>query len=260
MKRGKYNSMSELDTWWAKEEPVMRALYRDGASRYFAALPGIAGAFAEDGAAEATCIDEGIGHGRLRVAGSGVLLLVEEAVECMQRADVSIVTSHAECGAAGIAYRKAKGLRADESVRQEDVDAYAIERVKDIAARAGIEHRHIPFEQMDRPSGLHIARTVYVDGTGRFQPRGIARLPRGFVVSRRYLGAETTLHDVRLALSIAFGNHGFGSRFTPENPMVLVAIGQSDGGEFSAASLARELESVVREYGERVQIDCWIHE
>lgn len=255
MNTNRQHNTDELNAWWAKDESIMHAVYQDGASRFFAAIPGIAAAFAESGTREATCIDEGILSGEFRIAGSGILLPIEDAAELMRKAGVVVVTSHAECGAAGIAYRRERELATDAPVELAEVDAFAVERAKEIAARAGVEHRHIPFDAMERPSGMHIARVIYVDGTGRFQSKGVLGLPRGFVVSRRYLGAANTLHDVRLAISIALGNHGFGERFTPENPLVIIAIGERGVGEFSTALFIKELEPVISEHGGRVGID-----
>jgi hypothetical protein len=65
---------------------------------------------------------------------------------------------------------------------------------------------------------------------------------------------KTAADEVAVACQIAFGAHGFGDRFTPDNPLIIVPIGNPHRDELSVERLKEELEPVVEQYGDRVLV------
>jgi hypothetical protein len=201
--------------WEAQASVWGRISAAGGFSSYAAALDGASAAFTPTDRS-VRCIDERV-PGGINIAGSGILLEENTLLARLRDAHADGVFSHAECGAAKLYANKA-GLdptRADE---------YGKEFATRIAAKLGVPYRgHLDVS----PSGLHIARAAYYDGTGSFDPTRHAGLPPGFVVSRRYHDVGYALDEIRVALSIAFGDHGFGDRFSGAEPFHLVAIGRT---------------------------------
>jgi hypothetical protein len=80
---------------------------------------------------------------------------------------------------------------------------------------------------MERPVEFHNARVVYYDGVGGFNPNKEIGLPMGFVIERAFLPIEYVAEELKVAVNIAFGHHGFGELFTAEHPFVIIALGKS---------------------------------
>ena len=99
---------------------------------------------------------------------------------------------------------------------------------------------------------------VYVDGTGKFDPSLVPGLPKGFVVSRRYLPSEYAREEVKVSVGIATGPHGFGARVTKEEPLLIVVVGDPHDPDFSEAHLREELKEIVERSDGRVVIDGFL--
>jgi len=212
----------DTETEWMRAQASIERLEREGVSEK---------AFEPSGEI-LCCMDEGTPMGDLRSAGSGILTQGEERarfIAALKKAGVESVTSHEGCGAAAL-YRERHGLT-DKSV-----DEVAMEGAKHLAAELGVPYGgHIT--ELARPKGFHNARVVYADGIGDFNPRKVESLPPGFVVSASVMTQEQAVSEVALALKIAFGEHGFGEKFTPAQPLVVVALGDE--------ALAAALQSAV---------------
>lgn len=236
----------QLEQEWKKQSVILKAVLERGMQDYAGSLEGVEAAF-ETKDHTLCCIDEGAPFGDMRSAGSGILMEGEvrmKFISELKRAGVKEVTSHAGCGAAAL-YREKMGFT-DKSV-----DEVAQEGAQKIAEELGVPYKgHLT--ELVRPKGLHNARVVYFDGTGSFNPSAVDGLPAGFVVSRKFMTPEQAREEAGIALSIAFGDHGFGKKFSDGEPLVVVTIG---GEELSAEQLQQELEGLAG--GRPVRIESW---
>jgi len=235
---------------FVKQDGLMSLIYEKGFSEYAKGLRDLGQAFTPV-QTMVHCIDEGTPAG-MHLAGSGILLGVDKAAEALKKAGVTEITSHDECGAAGI-YARANGLDVSKS------DEYGKEFARKLAEKTGLPYKkHIPIGEMARPSGFHIARVAYYDGTGKFACDWVEDLPGGFQVSRRFIDAAYALEEMKVCVGIATGDHGFGAMITPEAPFVLVVVGDSAGGEFGLEALKKELEPLVETNGGKVKVDGFV--
>jgi hypothetical protein len=233
-----------------KQDAMMRQIYEKGFAEYVKGLADFGRAFVR---ADNTvrCIDEGT-PGGVHLAGSGILLGVEKAAEALKLAGAEGITSHAECGAAGI-YARTNGLDAARA------DDYGKEFAAKLSEKTGLPYiGHIDIGKMARPSGYHVARVAYIDGTGKFDCSLVAGLPAGFVVGRRFVSAAYALEEAKVCVGIATGDHGFGELITAGAPFVLVVIGDEAGGEFGLETLKKELEPLVAAGGGKVKVDGFV--
>ena len=241
---------AEIGKYWRGQKALFEKIHSYGIKEYAENL-GIEKAFASQNGV-VTCMDEGTPQGDFRLAGSGILLGEEDARRLLEpyveKGIVKEITSHDECGAAKI-YAVQNGFDPSEG------DKLGKEFSRTIADKLGVNYRHIPIEEMARPSGFHIARVVYVDGTGMFNPSRIEQLPIGFVVSRRFLQKDYALQEVETAIKIALGDHGFGERLTKDSPFFVVPIGDPKNTNFSLDTLVKEVEPLARKYEGRVVVD-----
>ncbi len=193
------------------------------------------------------CVDEGT-PGGLHCAGSCILLGLENALARLKTANADGITSHEGCGAA-VAYCKTAGI--DPSL----ADTVAREWAQKLAQASGLPYKgHITAEQMARPVEMHNAVCAYYDDTGQMNPALLKILPPGFVVSRKYFGGD----DLDLCIQIALGDHGFGKRFSKENPFYVFAVSGNNNSEFSAEELAAEARATVEKYNGRVALESII--
>lgn len=250
------------------EERKMNALRKQGMGKYVESIPHLEHAFQEGKTESCTCIDERIPGGKVRLAGSGILLSggAEQAAELLIAAGVKEVTSHEGCGAAALAAKQAHAP---------DANVYGQEFAKRVAALMSqkigypVRHRHIAAAEMRPPKdfyshteiskspGHHPAQAVYYDFTGGFNPTKVPELPLGFVSSRRYVGPETATHDAQLAVKIALGAHGLGKDYFQNGRQVRVIIVARSAQELQQAK-AVELAPVMQEFGETVAIDGFV--
>ncbi len=240
-------NLDEIKAAFAKQEIMLREIYEKGITAYCAGIVDLNNAFILKDLA-VRCIDEGT-PGGIHLAGSGILLNVDKAAEILQKAGVNQIYSHEECGAAGL-YARNNNLDLDQA------DEYGKKFAKDLAAKMGISYQgHLEIDQMSRPSGLHIARVVYYDGTGKFDYASNLQLPQGFVISRRFISRDYAIEELKISIDIATGDHGFGSMIDSENPFLIVAIGDAENQEYSLNNLQQELGEVVLAYPKKVKLD-----
>lgn len=195
------------------------------------------------------CVDERV-DGNVHVAGSLILLPLDEAKEIVTKHKIIGITSHAGCGAMGIYYNQTHTL--GETISQKELDTFAIEETKKLAENLGIAYSgHILEEEMHGLISLHNARAVYYHATPYFNANQVNNLPSGFCVSRSILSKKQALDDVHLCITIAFGDHGFGSLFTDENPLLIIGIAPEE----SLKNTETELSGLQEEYGNRIRIE-----
>jgi hypothetical protein len=177
-------------------------------------------------------------------AGSGMLLSDKDFAEYVRQVNPDSISSHTGCGAAKL-YAKAKGLPVDQA------DQIAKDWAREKAQKLGLKYTHL---EVDKP--FHYARVCYYDGTGRFNYASVKGLPAGFVVGRKNMTKEASLAEVGVAISIIFGDHGFGPKLLNEqNPFLLVAIGRTPE---EARQLETELMEAAKSLGKEVMVDGFV--
>jgi len=229
------------------EDAAYQAIYRDGIDAYTKTLPRLRQAFELEKKC-VSCMDEGT-PGGTHAAGSGMLMNDVELEQYFAATKPDEVTSHEGCGAAKL-YAEAHGLDIERS------DHYAQEWAKHEADKRGLRYRHIAAADMERPSEGHFARTCYYDTTGTFNWDAAEGMTAGFVVSRKYMTPEYALREASVALDIAFGDHGLGTKLlSEEKPFLLVAIAE-DAKQLAEAK--KELGRLAHGRGKQVRIDGFL--
>ena len=130
--------------------------------------------------------------------------------------------SHEGCGAAALVGRD------------------AVELAKEACTAAAIPYTgHVDVAPADHHTAVGLAY-IGDDLTGALDQ--LPAMPSMFVNSRNaFLDPEDVLAEAQVGINIAFGPHGYGDRFRPDNPFVLLAIGRT---EQSTAQMAEELQSL----------------
>ncbi len=190
------------------------------------------------------CMDERT-PGGIHLAGAGILLGEEKTLQFIKDAQIEKVTWHKECGAVGL-YLKKQG----QTPSGEQIDEEAKKFAEALAKKAGIE---VAEEEMAGETSFHAARAIYFDNTGEFN--FTEDLPTGFVISRKFLPSDYAAEELKIAVSIAFGDHGFGKLFSVEQPLLVVAVSSLD----EIDPIQQEIEAAlidIDEYKEgRIKLD-----
>ncbi len=112
--------------------------------------------------------------------------------------------------------------------------------------------------------GFHDCRVTWLDCTGRFIPGNLSgQLPQGYLIDRgdvmrHAVTAEERsypLDELAISIELALGAVGFGERFTPEAPFLVVVVADDEEDEEDWPALATELDDLAAAYGGRVRID-----
>lgn len=183
------------------------------------------------------CVDGRLHDGNVGIAGCGCLLdnpgeeisFIQSRAAALHKRQV-LVSSHEGCGAAAI--------------KQIDPRHFSEQLSRATGAPYAGHFSVSPFE-------FHDEVAVYYCGTETIGLQHFPGMPRGFRVSRAYYPtAEMALSDVQVCMQIAFGQHGFGNRFTDEKPFLLIAVGNGNV-ELSRERLEFELQPLA---SDRVKI------
>lgn len=262
----------EKQSAWEAENDEIKTLLNDGVEKYFKTeFPDLKNAFTNDLQC-VICMDEGTAHkdyggeNKFCLAGSGILFPAGSEEERITKTakmfvDLGIteVTSHEGCGAAGLAYKRDFP---GTTPTAEQIENYAKNWSKMVSEEMGrlghVEnYNHIPAEEMERPAEFHVARVVYYDNIGGFNPNKEIGLPMGFVIERKYVPVEYAQEELKVAVDIAFGHHGFGAeRFFKDLPFVIIPMSDSQAG---LEELKKEITSVLSENSfykeEKIKVD-----
>lgn len=244
------NQDTILKNEWKNQQLIMQKVYDLGFANFAKSIPQIQKAFTlKDRSLR--CIDEGT-PGGIHLAGSGILfnLNKEKLKRFVSVAKVDGVYSHKNCGACKL-YARMNNLASS------DYDNLGIVWAKELAAQLNVPYKGHINEDLKRPKEFHNARVVYYDGTGSFDYSQVNQLPPGFIISRRYLDLEYALKELEIAIDIAFGNNGFGERFTVNTPLIIAPIGDSKNKRFSVKTLKAEINNFIAKYGNRIIIDSF---
>ncbi len=228
---------------WIAARLVREAIRGSGVQSYVNSLSNLTDAFRPSDRA-LRCIDRRT-PGGVRLAGSGILVGLDKAKAFAEAARTDRVTYHEDCGAARV-WAQAQGLGEDK------VTDCARDFAAQLAAALGVPCEEAP---LAGPVGFHDETVIYYDGTGLADPSRVSGLPKGFVITRPYFGANPSdaLQEVQAAVDIAFGPDGFAALFTPENPLLLIPIGDPRNPQFSLAALTQELRGLT--LPDRVTLD-----
>lgn len=261
-------------TAFKAEEADMKKFYELGADVFMEReFPDLKRSFS-DRQKLVVCMDEGTAHkdinGEMKfcLAGSGILFPAADEEERLDKVakllierGVSDISSHGGCGAAGLAYKRDfPDALATENVA-EKIENYAKEWSDKLAAKIRefnkpADRVHVIAEDMERPVEFHNARVVYFDGVGGFNPNIEIGLPMGFVIERAYLPSEYTAEELKVAISIAFGHHGFGELFTSAEPFVIIVFAKDKKNlEALINEVAKVLESNKEYKEEKIKVD-----
>lgn len=107
-----------------------------------------------------------------------------------------------------------------------------------------IKHEHISINEME-PKDYHDARAIYLNNIGNeFNPAKIKKLPRGFVIEKFINIEDNAKKELKLAIGIAFGDHGFGEKFTEDKPLIIACcLNEKDSFE----EIQREVGKILDE-------------
>ena len=227
---------------WRRGRPALDGIARTGFDAYVRSRPSVGGAFRlRDRCIR--CIDGRVSGG-VRLAGSGMLLGLEGALEFARLAGATGVTYHRDCGAARLWAERA-------GIDVADAPRHAREFAEHLA-----DTMRVPCSEakLEGTPGFHDELVVYYDGTGTLDPSGSPWLPKGFVVSRASLEPTYALEETELAISLALGPMGFGELFTPDTLLRVVAVG-SDNTQLS--DLHAEVGPLMPQFGGRAAAD-WL--
>lgn len=208
---------------------------------------------------KSACIDEGAvfpGEPHFGIAGNGVLLTEEEfpiTIKKMKAQELADASFHECCGACDM-------FCAEHKLPKTDSLNIGKKTAADMLEAIGSDHRPLKLGfgkdadyQMQRPSDFHIARAIYVDGTGRFYREALG-LPKGFFHSPViHPSLAYTAKEVSIALSIANGPHGFNGRFQ-EQPIALVLIGDEKNPELNVAALEKAMADLIETHGHLIEL------
>jgi hypothetical protein len=187
---------------------------------------------------------------KLGIAGEGILLSEEELVKFVEKnkGKIKKVTSHDDCGAAGIAFSQNKKGK-------EKADDLGMEFAEHLAKLLEAEYGHIPMEKMRNT--IHDERFLCLDGTGKFNPSVLKEMPGHFVSSGYGLGlSEDYLkNEIETLTKIALGSHGFGKRFTSENPFRIIVSANSEEQKPKLLEIAK---TVADKFEGRVVVDGFV--
>jgi hypothetical protein len=211
------------EAFWMRDQEAITRIRDKGAQEFFDSLADQE-QLSDDPERPCACIDERVGGPKVAIPGSGILQSEDEAFRLLKEAGVTSLSSHADCGAAVLAFNK---LSPEDQARYGSADGYAQEWAKAMAARLGVPYAG--HAEVDSP-GQHVARAVYYDASGSFRADA-PNIPRGFTVSRKYLSSEQARQDLLLAIRIATGDHGFAGKFNGDEPLLVVPI--SDGSDLA---------------------------
>lgn len=234
----------KINNWWQKQQDICRQIYDKGFRRYFGRNVNHKNVYNIEEKA-VRCIDEGT-PGGVHLAGSGILLSLEDAGRIIHEiGHVDGLYSHENCDVAS--------LHTQLEDIDEDPDEVGKRYVKELAAELDLPYLgHVSSEELNRPSNFHTARAVYYDGTGKFDYSKSENLPKGFVVSRRYLYKDYAQYELDISIDTAFSSGGFGNRFDKDSPLIIVGLGEN---KEALEQINREIKEVVAEYNEeRVKI------
>lgn len=237
---------------------ISRLLAGEDLQKILESLPGFSESFASE-LDTIGCSDGRVLDGKkIGIAGSGLLLPDSERALFIERfkGKIKELTTHYDCGAAKIGFEQAKALF-PETIPAEvtTADEYGSWRGKKLAEELGATHRYLGSEEL--ANEYHNEVAIVIDQTGRFDSTNLANFPAHFVCTGAGLGfsQEYMKAELKTLTGIALGHHGFGKRFTPENPFYLIIAANNYAESITWEGVAKD---VARKFGQQVAVKSFI--
>jgi len=279
------------DNDWNIGNQLMSKIISLGSELYFSAqnIKDFDKAFHEKGRKDSVCcMDEGTAQinnpevAIMGMGGSGILFPASSREDRLKRVSnlylklgIREITSHDGCGAANIAW-KAAGEKSGTGF--DDPDEYGKKWSNDLQSmmqeisKEKIKFRHIASDEIVRKMEYHNARSVWFDATGRFNPDKLEKpenekqvLPKGFLIdygnvvtfAENDVEKNYPFDELKIALEIAFGHHGFNNKFTKENPFTIFIPAES---KEQLVKIKKEVEQFVDrfDFEDRVIVDGFV--
>lgn len=134
-------------------------------------------------------------------------------------------------------------------------DEFGKYHAKKLAHDLSADYRHIEAEEMT--GEIHNERALYFDSTGKFNPGILKEMPVGFISSspKFALPDDYCQKELSALCGIALGSHGFGDKFTKENPFYIIV---SAGSEEDLTKLKRAAKLTAEKFEGRIAVDGFI--
>jgi hypothetical protein len=194
---------------------------------------------------------------KIGIAGQGILLSYAELERFidMNYGTIKEVWSHSICGAGKLAHdlaMKKSGAATGSRLMLVAPDEFAAQNTKEFANRLeAADYHHVSQDKL--ACQVHNERMIVMDAMGRFCPAAIPNFPEHFLASGWGYGLKPSdcIREIEIYADIAFSDHGFGERFTEQEPFfILVTVFHPD--EFSR--VRKRLWEIEEKYGNRVLI------
>lgn len=217
-------------------------------------------AFRDDLELVVCCMDERVQVGprqkKVAIAGSGILLsagqLMRFAAAVRHTGRVMRVTFHEGCGACTM-FCESKGFPVQRAEKEgQDFAARLTDQLNLPPAALGRcgypqSGKQQPDFPMEGNPHFHHARNIVIDWTGRFRPTAL-HFPASFELSaRHYPDSTQVITELRAAVGIALGGHGFGAeRYHGEGNKLLVTV-VNDPAHPTDPGFLTALDAILRE-------------
>ena len=252
-----HNPEEKINEGWEKSrrnEVIDRLLKSEDLQFVMESLPGFKEAFTDLDTID--CSDGRVLQGKkIGIAGSGLLLSSEELAKFIAKykGKIKTVTTHRDCGAAGIKFKTLKPEEIPAGVKT--ADEYGTYRGEALAEELGAEHNFLDMEQM--ANEYHNETAIVLDQTGEFDSTNLKKFPEHFVCSGAGLGfsPEYMKAEVKTLAGIALGHHGFGHRFDANNPFYIIVAAESQEELARWQDIAKE---AVADLGDKVAIKGFV--
>src|SRR3989344_6617456 len=230
-----------LNEAWKKDEEIVKTIVANNSLQeiyqtitYREKMTPVSG-----GILEIVCMDgrvdetEKDGSMFVRDGGSGILRkdesiekIADGYIQAAMEPGIETIrlTSHGDCGAWTLS-----GKDKNECEKfYDDLRESIAKKIEAAGLPIEVILDYIPNIEHDKEGkGLclpHTERAAYYANVPSFNPQAVFGLPTGFVISRKYFESHYAIANAAIAVKIAFGGHGFGERFTKEQPFLLVGI------------------------------------
>lgn len=194
------------------------------------------------------CCDGRLKHTGNDFSVAGSFILCEEELEKnIKKIGFETLTSHEECGAGKLAFSQL-----DESISAQYLNAkdYVVKWTQATADRYGLKYEHINDSEFISP--YHHEGGIILDSTLKFHPSVYSGMPNMFISNSpagtpaEYIEAET-----KVLAGIAFGDHGFGSLLTADDPFYILITARTIEEEKKLVEIAKK---ATQAFGDAVAI------
>jgi len=215
-------------------------------------LPGFSERFCELDTID--CSDGRVLDGKkIGIAGSGLLLSPEDRLKLIRQCQGKKVTTHYDCGAAA---KKFATLSPEETPADvKTADQYGTYCGEKLAQDLNSVHEFIPESHL--ANEYHNELGIVFDGTGQFDSTHLENFPPHFICTGAALGfnEEYLKSELRILAGIALGDHGFGKRFTVDNPFYIWIAADNQEDLDCWKKLSTE---VAEDFQQRVRVEGFV--